>query len=186
MGMNDAQIALDFSLREEPAIDMPIGVLAERTGCKVQTIRWYEQTGVLPPALRSAGNQRRYGAQHLKRLAFIRHARELGFPLEQIRELLALADHPERACAEAHAIASAHRAAVRSRIDRLTALERELERMTDACDSGRAADCRIIEVLADHAHGHCLSADHGGAEEPVGRTPAPKTRAARPRRARAG
>lgn len=169
--MTDAQIALDFARPAAPADDMPIGVLAERTGCKVQTIRWYEQTGLLPAAIRSAGNQRRYGRAHLERLAFIRHARELGFPLEQIRELLALSDQPERSCADAHAIARTHRAAVRSRIDRLTALERELDRMIASCDSGRAAECRIIEVLADHAHGHCLSPDHGGAEEPVGRSP---------------
>jgi len=164
--MTDPQMALDFSPPAAPG-DLSIGVLAERTGCKVQTIRWYEQTGLLPPALRSAGNQRRYGAAHLHRLAFIRHARELGFPLEQIRELLALADEPDRPCAEAHAIASGHRDAVRSRIARLQALERELDRMIAACDADRAADCRIIEVLADHAHGHCLTDDHGGTAEPV-------------------
>lgn len=174
--MTDPQMALDFSL-PGAAGDLPIGTLAERTGCKVQTIRWYEQTGLLPPPIRSAGNQRRYGTAHLKRLAFIRHARELGFPLEQIRELLALSDEPDRSCEEAHAIASAHREAVRSRITRLAALERELDRMIAACDADRAADCRIIEVLADHAHGHCLTHEHGGAEEPA--VPAARTR--RPR-----
>lgn len=151
--------------------DLSIGALAERTGCNVQTIRWYEQTGLLPPALRSPGNQRRYGSAHLDRLAFIRHSRELGFPLEQVRELLTLADSPDRPCADAHAIASAHRAAVRSRIERLSALERELDRMIAHCASGTVSDCRVIEALADHDHGHCLAPDHGGADEPVGRAP---------------
>ncbi len=151
--------------------EFSIGALAERTGCNVQTIRWYEQTGLLPPALRSSGNQRRYGTAHLDRLAFIRHSRELGFPLEQIRELLNLADTPDRSCADAHAIALGHRAAVRSRIERLSALERELDRMITQCASGTVSDCRVIEALADHEHGHCLAPDHGGADEPVGRAP---------------
>lgn len=170
--MTETQMALDFTL-PDTAGDLSIGTLAERTGCKVQTIRWYEETGLLPAAIRSSGNQRRYGSSHLKRLAFIRHARELGFSLDRIRELLALADDPERPCAEAHAIATAHREAVRSRIARLVALERELDRMIAACDAERAADCRIIEVLADHAHGHCLSPEHGGADLPVVRAGGP-------------
>ncbi|MCC7272054.1 MAG: helix-turn-helix domain-containing protein [Alphaproteobacteria bacterium] len=141
--------------------DFSIGALAERTGCNVQTIRWYEQTGLLPPAGRSAGNQRRYGPAHLRRLAFVRHARELGFPLDAIRELLALVDHPAATCAAVHAIAAGHRAAVRSRIARLQALDRELGRMVDECAAGRIGACRVIEVLADHTHAHCLADGHG-------------------------
>lgn len=141
--------------------DIGIGTLAERTGCKVQTIRWYEETGLLPPAARSSGNQRRYGADHLRRLAFIRHARELGFPLDAIRELLALGDTPAASCEAVHAVAAAHRAQVRSRIARLQALERELDRMVEECGAGRVGRCRAIEVLADHSHAHCLAADHG-------------------------
>ena len=71
-----------------------IGQLAERTGCKVQTIRYYEQIALMPKAARTAGNQRRYGRWHLERLAFVRHSRELGFSLEAIRELLSLVDNP--------------------------------------------------------------------------------------------
>ena len=88
-----------------PTREISIGQLASRTGCKVQTIRYYEQIGLMPESLRTEGNQRRYGPDHVARLAFVRHSRELGFSLEAIRELLSLADAPERPCAGADAIA---------------------------------------------------------------------------------
>jgi DNA-binding transcriptional MerR regulator len=67
---------------------LTIGQLAERTGCKVQTTRYYEQVGLMPEALRTEGNQRRFGQAHHERLTFVRHCRELGFPLAAIRKLL--------------------------------------------------------------------------------------------------
>jgi len=134
-----------------------IGQLAERTGCKVQTIRYYEQIGLMPEPVRTEGNQRRYGARHLERLAFIRHSRELGFPLDAIRELLDLADDPDRSCEAADRIARRQLHQVESRIARLQALKRELKRMIVQCRGGRIAECRVIEVLADH--GLCAS-DH--------------------------
>ena len=139
-----------------------IGDLARRTGTKVETIRWYERDGIMPAPVRTAGGHRLYTQAHRDRLAFIRHARELGFPLEDVRELLRLADDPERPCAEADAIARSHLAAVRSRIARLQALEAELARMVAACGHGRVAECRVIEVLADQSHAHCLHNGHGG------------------------
>ena len=141
---------------------LSIGQLAAATGCKVQTIRYYEQIGLLPPPARTGGNQRRYTARHRDRLAFVRHARDLGFPLSAVRELLDLADHPERPCGAADRIARRQLAEVEGRIARLRALSAELERMIDACAGGRVKDCRVIEVLADH--GRCLHADHGGPE----------------------
>jgi DNA-binding transcriptional MerR regulator len=84
-----------------------IGRMAAAAGCKVQTVRYYEEIGLLPRAARSEGNQRRYGPEDARRLAFIRHARELGFPLPAIRELMSLSDRPERSCAAADAIARA-------------------------------------------------------------------------------
>lgn len=135
-----------------------IGQLARRTGCKVQTIRYYEQIGLMPPPVRTAGNQRRYGAQHLERLAFVRHSRELGFPLETIRELLDLADDPDRSCAAADGIARRQLHQVESRISRLQALKRELKRMIVQCRGGKIAECRVVGVLADH--GQCLHEDH--------------------------
>src|SRR5262249_24447022 len=84
-----------------------IGQLAAQTGCKVQTVRYYEHIGLMPEPVRTEGNQRRYGSRHLKRLAFIRHSRQLGFPLPAIRELLSLVDDPGRSCAGADQIATA-------------------------------------------------------------------------------
>lgn len=137
---------------------LTIGKLAEATGTKVPTIRYYEQIGLLPQAERSSGNQRLYGRVMQDRLAFIRHARDLGFPLEAIRELLSMSDDPDRSCTAADDIARRQLAAVQDRIRRLTALQGELERMLRQCAHGSIADCRVIEVLGNHALcGH----DHG-------------------------
>ena len=111
-----------------------------------------------PAALRTAGNQRRYGPGHVARLAFIRHGREIGFSLDAIRQFLSLADDPDRPCEAADRIARAQLQAVESRIARLQTLKLELERMIEQCKGGRIAECRVIEVLADHAE--CLHEDH--------------------------
>lgn len=130
---------------------LTIGKLGSQAGVKVPTIRYYEQIGLLPEAGRSAGNQRLYDRATLDRLAFIRHARELGFSLEAIRDLLSLSDRPEQSCAAADAIARAQLQAVQARIARLKALETELHRMIDQCACGTIKDCRVIETLGDHA-----------------------------------
>lgn len=140
---------------------LSIGTLAKRTGTKVQTIRYYEQIDLMPKPGRSEGGQRRYGDTELDRLAFIRHSRQLGFPLEAIRELLDLSDSPERSCAEVDAVAQRQLREVEARIARLDALRVELRRMIGECSNGRVADCRILEVLRDHEE--CLS-DHGPPE----------------------
>jgi DNA-binding transcriptional MerR regulator len=138
---------------------IPIGTLAERTRVKVETIRYYEQVGLLPPPERSEGNQRRYGQRHVERLSFIKHARDLGFPVDGIRTLLKLSDTPGIACDEAHAISTAHLDEVRHKIARLRSLEKELERIAATCAGGVAAcDCAIIEALADHSQ--CRHARH--------------------------
>lgn len=147
---------------------LSIGRLAKATGSKVQTIRYYEELGLMPAPERSQGNQRIYGARHQRRLAFIRHGRELGFSLDAIRQLLSLADQPDHACAEADAIAREQLAAVRSRIARLRALEQELDRMVACGTGGTIGDCRVIEVLADHSHQHCLTPDHRGQDGEFG------------------
>lgn len=134
---------------------LTIGVLAKRTGTKVQTIRYYEQIGLMPEAERTAGGQRRYRDAALDRLAFIRHARHLGFGLDAIRELLDLSDRPDRPCADVDAIARRHLEDVERRIARLEALQLELCRMLAQCGDGRVADCRVLEVLRDHAE--CLT-----------------------------
>lgn len=140
--------------------ELTIGRLARATGTTVQTIRHYERIGLMRPAARTAGNQRRYGERHMQRLAFVRHARELGFGLDAIRELLALADDPDRPCDEADRIAQGQLRAVRSRIARLEALRDELEAMVEQCAGRRVETCRIIEVLSDHSHENCLRDRH--------------------------
>ena len=144
------------------ASSLSIGDLGRRTQCKVQTIRWYEEVGLLPAPARTSGGHRVYGERHLERLDFIRHARELGFSLDAIRALLALSDRPDRPCEKAHALASAQLALVQDKLRRLDALRTELTRMTDECSGGVVAECRILETLADHSHAHCVSPDHAG------------------------
>ena len=131
---------------------LTIGKLGASTGVKVPTIRYYEQIGLMPGADRSSGNQRLYPRAALERLAFIRHARALGFTLDAIRDLLGLTDHPDRSCAEVDAIARAQLHAVESRIAQLLSLKAELERMVDHCAGGSIADCRVIEALGNHTH----------------------------------
>lgn len=128
---------------------MPIGKLSKATGVKVPTIRFYEGIGLLPAPPRTDTNRRTYGSEDVRRLRFIRHARELGFEIDAIRQLLDMAGDPDRACGEAHSITRAHLDDVNDRIARLTALRDELQAMV-ACTHGRVAECRIIEVLADH------------------------------------
>ena len=95
---------------------VPIGEAARRSGVKVPTIRFYEQIGLLPAPPRSEGNRRQYGPGELRRLAFIRHARELGFETQAIRALLTLQDDPSQPCATADAIAKARLGEVEQRI----------------------------------------------------------------------
>lgn len=137
---------------------VPIGEAAKHSGVKVPTIRYYEQIGLLPAPPRNEGNRRHYGGADLRRLAFIRHARELGFEIEAIRTLLALQDNPSQPCATADGIAKARLIEVEQRIRSLTALKAELELMIDGCSHGRVATCRVIEVLADH--GQCAHERH--------------------------
>ena len=135
-----------------------IGEAARQSGVKAPTIRYYEQIGLLAAPSRSEGNRRHFGDSDLRRLTFIRHARELGFEIEAIRTLLTLQDDPSQPCATADSIAKARLADVEQRIRSLTALKAELELMVDGCSHGHVATCRVIEVLADH--GKCANASH--------------------------
>jgi len=134
---------------------LTIGTLSRRTGTKVQTIRYYEQIGLMNEPDRTAGGQRRYVEADLDRLSFIRHSRQLGFSLVAIRELLELADHPSQSCADADSIARRQLKTVEQRILRLQALKKELKRMIAECAGGSVADCRVLEVLRDHSE--CLT-----------------------------
>ena len=128
--------------------NLTIGQLARETGTKVETVRFYEKSGLLPVPARTEGNYRAYEKAHLNRLSFIRRARDLGFSLDQVRELLALSDDRDQSCAAVDAIAKEHRAEVERKIADLQSLKKELDRMVDQCGCGVVADCRIIESLS--------------------------------------
>lgn len=129
-----------------------IGELARTTGTKVETVRYYERIGLLPQPARTGGNYRAYARPHLERLSFIRRGRDLGFSLEEVRELLRLSDDRERPCAEVDHIARAHLAEVERKLADLVMLRGELQRLIHQCKHGTVEDCRIIEALAPPAH----------------------------------
>lgn len=141
-------------------MDISIGELSRQTGVKVPTIRYYEQIGLVELPSRTEGKQRRYLASHVARLNFIRHARELGFAVEDIRSLLALSSQPDQSCSEVDRIARHHLSELNQRIGHLQALQGELRRMIEQCSHGCVGECRVIEVLADHRE---CEHDHYGA-----------------------
>lgn len=129
-----------------------IGELSRETGVKVPTIRYYEQVGLISAPERSEGNQRRYGKAELSRLRFIKHSRDLGLPLEAVRELLALSTAPRDSCETIDEVAEQHLRQVRDRILKLQAMEQELERITSGCGRGsRVSDCYVMRSLANHS-----------------------------------
>ena len=134
---------------------LPIGALARRSRCAIDTIRYYERVGLLPRPDRE-GRFRRYTEADVARVAFVRRARKLGFPLEQGRALLRLAALGEGvggagACAEAQAIARAHLADLRARIADLRAVASVLDTVQRACADGTLGACPVIASLADAA-----------------------------------
>lgn len=143
---------------------MPIGGLAKATGVKIPTIRFYEGIRLLPEPVRTESDRRVYDQSAVDRLGFIKHARQLGFSVDAIRDLLDLSDHPDQTCERANALAAEQLEAVKVKIRQLQALKAELKRMVDAACRGQVSDCRVIEVLSDHAH-----CDHHPSAAGVGR-----------------
>ncbi|MGA0542196.1 MerR family transcriptional regulator [Neotabrizicola sp. VNH66] len=139
-------------------MNIPIGELSRRSRIKIPTIRYYESIGLIPRAPRSEGNRRFYDLAAVERLSFIRHARELGFDIEAIRDLLTLSEAPQSSCAEADGIVLRHLANVEQRIAQLELLRAELARMVHECAHDRMATCRAISILANHDE--CLADSH--------------------------
>lgn len=129
-----------------------ISVLATRTGTTTPTIRFYEEIGLLPTAARQGGGQRRYGEEDVRRLTFIRRCREFGFSVEQVRELVALIEDTARSCTDVREIAHAHLGAVRAKLAELRALERDMARFVERCDTecvgGPGPSCVPLAELA--------------------------------------
>ncbi|MBJ7410200.1 MAG: helix-turn-helix domain-containing protein [Phenylobacterium sp.] len=137
---------IDKALLADTTPRLTIGAMSKGTGCNIETIRYYERVGLLPKPARTEGGHRMYGRGHLKRLAFIKGARELGFTIEEIRTLLGLAegDHP---CAEASQVASQHLAEVRAKIAALRSMEAVLVDVLGKCNENHWPECPLMEAL---------------------------------------
>lgn len=130
---------------------LTIGALAKRVGFAVSALRYYEEVGLIPPAMRRESGHRVYPASALDVLILIRHCRDLGFSIDETRELVALSANGERDCVEARAIAQVHLTAVRAKMAELRRLDRSLSRYIRACSEGYAGgpapDCSILTDL---------------------------------------
>ncbi len=127
---------------------MRIGELAKATGTKAETIRYYEREGILPAADRTDSNHRDYSPDHLAALTFVRRARELGFSMAQVRELLALSDHEDKPCQDVDQLVRDQLEEVERKIEDLQSLQSELGLMLKSCRSDKIGECRIVESLA--------------------------------------
>jgi len=128
-----------------------VGDLATACGCKVETVHYYEKTKLMPEPPRTEGGHRVYSLKHLKRLAFIRRSRELGFTIKQISELLSFVDEPGHSCGEVKGMAMLQARAVQEKIDHLKRLQKALNDMAARCKGKnyKIEDCPIIDALFD-------------------------------------
>jgi DNA-binding transcriptional MerR regulator len=126
---------------------MKTSELAKAVGVKVETVLFYEKAGLLPQPSRTGSNYRDYAPSHVARLSFIRRARDLGFGLQSVRELLTLADDKEQPCEAIDAIASEKLREVKRKIADLRSLQAELSHIAGQCKHGSVSDCKIIEAL---------------------------------------
>lgn len=126
---------------------MKIGEASRLSGCHIQTIRHYERVGILSPTARSESGYRCYTDHHIQQLRFILHARELGFSLDDIRELLSLKEQSDLSCEAVDSITEKHLHGIHNRIRHLESLARELRRISASCSGGHIAECRILEAL---------------------------------------
>ena len=127
---------------------MTIGELSRRTGCGIETIRYYEHEGLLPKPGRTGGNFRRYGQEHAELLSFIRHSRSLDMALNEIRILLRFRSAPDENCGEVNALLDTHIGHVKERIAELQRLGGQLRALRDKCGGGKSAEqCGILQGL---------------------------------------
>ena len=127
---------------------LTIGKLAEATGTKVETVRYYERAGLIAPPARTSGNYRSYRTEDLERLRFIRRTRDLGFSMEEVRALLDMAQERDRDCGTVDELAKRHLGDIARKIADLKALRRELAGVISSCAGGTMAECRILDAFA--------------------------------------
>jgi MerR family mercuric resistance operon transcriptional regulator len=124
-----------------------IGPFSERTGCHIETIRYYERIKLLPKPPRTEGGHRLYDREQVKRLVFIRRSRELGFSLDEIRTLLRLVDGKRYTCLEVKSITETHLEEVKKKISDLRRLQKTLGDISSQCEGRLVPDCPIIDAL---------------------------------------
>ena len=125
----------------------PIGAMSKQTGVNIETIRYYERIEIMPKPDRTAGGNRQYNYDQLKRLTFIKRSREIGFSIEEIRALLEMVDRRDFTCGEVHSMTINHLSSVKEKILTLRRLEEALEKMASECSRGDVPDCPIMDTL---------------------------------------
>ena len=146
------QSVLDYGVKEYRMEALTIGALAKEAGVHVETIRYYQRRGLLDEPARASGSIRRYGPATAARIAFIKRAQDIGFSLDEIKELLRLERTP--GCRDARDIAEKKLAIIRTRVTDLQRVSRVLAKLIAECDAGRERDCPIIDCLAGTPGGH--------------------------------
>lgn len=130
-------------------MNLRIGELAAQTGCPPETIRYYEQRGLLDTPMRSSGNYRQYNTSHVDRLTFIRRCRRLDISLDEVQSLLALKDDPEQPCCGVNDLLDLHIGQIQRKIAELQAMQDELVRVRSRCQSNLLVkECAILQDLA--------------------------------------
>lgn len=136
------------AITKSGARGLTIGVLSRHTGVNIETIRYYERIGLIPTPPRTAGGRRVYDVADARRLGFVKRARELGFPIGEIRSLLTLGDIDRAACTDVCAVAEPHLAGIRAKIADLSRLETELAGAIERCGSGDGGRvCGVVQAL---------------------------------------
>jgi len=138
--------------------EFTIGTLSKRTGVNIETIRYYEKSGIMPDPPRTSGGYRVYKEAHLKRLLFIRRCRQLGFTMADIEGLLGLVDESGYTCGEVHALTLDHAEMVKQKIKDLKRLEKTLRSIASQCTGDDVPECPIIDALLDSSDPLALSA----------------------------
>ncbi|MFN2564471.1 MAG: heavy metal-responsive transcriptional regulator [Gemmatimonadaceae bacterium] len=142
-------MACAFIVMKKAAMVMRIGEVAQRADVNVHTLRYYERRGLLPAPRRRPSGYREYSADTVRLVRFIRRAQDLGFSLRDIAELIELRQNPVRNCASVRAAAARKVEVVAARIRQLTAMQKALEQLADACDCAGGSRCPIIDALND-------------------------------------
>ena len=125
-----------------------IGEAAEATGVSAKMIRHYEAAGLIPAAARSGSGYRLYSEQDLRRLRFVRHARDLGFSIGQIAELLSLWQDKHRSSSKVKQMAQQHIAALEQKILAMQTMKTQLQQLAEVCHGDELPDCPILDKLA--------------------------------------